>query len=156
MHAKNAIFSKFDAALNLCVAFAQYFNKVGEPQKVVYETTPDGAFARRAPNRAAWFNANHAMKTKSWTLAQLKEGDLFYFSIPFVALNTFSVEQVRSRAVRHHSHVKKSFIVTPQAAKGRRWFLYDMTNHIMPGIINTLAELLELFAVRGHRRKFDN
>lgn len=146
---KNALFTKFDAALKLCTSFAQYYNSVGDPIPVVYETTPDGFFARRQPKKAAYFNVSRAMKTKTWTLDTLREGDLFFFSVPLPALNSFALEQIRLRAIRHLQHVKKSFIITPQSAKDRRWFLFDMLNHIMPGVVHALTQLLELFQTHG-------
>ena len=145
---KAAIFTKFDCALKLCSHFAEYYNRAGKARKVIYDTTPDGVFARRQPRAAAWY-AKPGMASKSWGLQQLKEGDLFYFSIPYVALSSFSLEQVRQRAVRHMAHMKSSFIITPQVAKARRWFLFDMVNHIMPGIHTTLSQLIDLFATYG-------
>ena len=161
------LFSKFDHALKLCSHFAQFYDKPPEPKPVVYETTDDG-FVRRVPSSSV--ASTHGGKqqqagssrkggsggvmgggdgSRSWTVQQLKEGDLFFFSIPLVALDTAAVEHVRSRAIRHLSTIKKAFIITPQVAKARRWFLFDMSNHIMPSIIHTLSKLIELFALHG-------
>lgn len=144
--ARTTIFSKFDGALKLCTHYAQFYNSVGTPSKVIYET--DGKFARRQPRNASWF-AGPTPSAKSWTVQQLKEGDLFYFSIPLVALSSLAVQQVRERASRHLKFIKNSFVITPQAARARRWFLFDMLNHIMPSIIQLLSELLELMALHG-------
>jgi hypothetical protein len=142
----NPTFGKFDAALKLVRKFAHFYNNVGEPNAVIYET--DGAYARRQPRNATWFAAP-TPKAKSWTVEQLKEGDLFYFSLPFVALSAAALEQVRQRAVRHLRYVKNSFTITPQSAKARRWFLFDMMNHIMPGIIETLTSFAALCTIHG-------
>jgi len=143
---RNPAFNKFDAALKLATRFAQFYNSVGEPQPVIYET--DGSFARRQPKNASWFAAP-TPKARSWTIEQLKEGDLFFFALPFVGLSASALEQVRQRAVRHMRYIKNSFTITPQAAKARRWFLYDMLNHIMPGVIDTLSALIELCHLHG-------
>jgi hypothetical protein len=165
-----ALFSKFDHALKLCTSFAQFFDKPTEPSPVVYETTSDG-LVRRVPSSSVATSSSSASKqpptgagrtlssgpvllsgsdaTRSWTVQQLKEGDLFFFSIPLAALDATAVDHVRTRAIRHLSTIKKAFIVTPQVAKARRWFLFDMSNHIMPGIVHALSQLIELFGVHG-------
>jgi hypothetical protein len=157
-----ALFTKFDHALKLCTTFAQFYDKPSEPAPIVYETTDDG-FVRRVPSSSV-ATSNSSSKggprrsgpvvgggdgSRSWTIQQLKEGDLFFFSIPLAALDAVAVEHVRARAIRHLSMIKKAFIVTPQVAKARRWFLFDMSNHIMPSIVHALSQLIELFAVHG-------
>jgi hypothetical protein len=146
---KRALFSKFECAMQLCTTFAQYFNKGGE-HSVIFEKSRDG-FVRRQPRPSVSLTAANAAPStaKYWTVQHLKEGDLFYFSIPFVQLSQRTLEQVRARAIRHLNVIKKSFIVTPHALKCRRWFLYDMTTHIMPGVIHSLSQLVELFAIHG-------
>ena len=148
--AKQHVFSRFDAALKLATHFAQFYNNIGSPQKVIYETDGGGFAKRRAPppRNASWF-AGPTPAAKSWSLQQLKEGDLFYFAIPLVSITHFSLEQVRKRAMRHAAYVKNSFTITPQAAKARRWFLYDMLTNTMPGIVAMLTELIELCALHG-------
>lgn len=143
---RQAVFNKFDAALSLVTHFAQYFQRPGEGRPVVYET--QGGFARRVPTNATWF-ARPTPGARSWSIDQLTEGDLFYFAIPLSVLSSYAVDQVRTRATRHLIYIKKSFVVTPQTAKARRWFLYDMLNHVMPAIINALTDLLTLFSAYG-------
>lgn len=162
-----ALFSKFDHALKLSTTFAQFYDKPSEPAPIVYETTEDG-FVRRVPSSSvattqtsrggapAGRRGGGAATvmgggdgSRSWTIQQLKAGDLFFFAIPLGALDASAVEHVRARAIRHLATIKKAFIVTPQVAKARRWFLFDMSNHIMPAIVHTLSQLMELFALHG-------
>jgi len=162
---KQYAFSKFDSALALATSFAQFYSKAGpesssspsssSPSRggggATFET--DGQFARRkAPPSSAKKKAHYAAPTpnaKTWGIPQLKEGDLFYFSIPLSNISVNTLEQVQNRAVRHLKSIKDQFSVTPHAARARRWFLFDMLNNIMPGIISCFAELVALCDAHG-------
>ena len=95
------------------------------------------AIARRAP--------------KTWCVDDLREGDLFYFAVPLSTLSAFAVDQVRIQAVRHLNHLKRSYIVVPNNMKGRRWFIFDMSTHVMPHVIAALDDVLELMEAHGEQ-----
>lgn len=155
---KQYAFSKFDSALALATSFAQFFSNtssasLNSPSRAsggaaaVFET--DGAFARRkAPPKKSHYAAP-TPNAKTWGIPQLKEGDLFYFSIPLSSISVDALEQVQNRAVRHLKNIKDQFAVTPHAARARRWFLFDMLNNIMPGIISCFSELVALCDAHG-------
>eukprot|EP00658_Telonema_sp_P-2_P068022 TRINITY_DN5696_c0_g1_i2.p2 TRINITY_DN5696_c0_g1~~TRINITY_DN5696_c0_g1_i2.p2 ORF type:complete len:116 (+),score=30.21 TRINITY_DN5696_c0_g1_i2:115-462(+) len=84
-----------------------------------------------------------------WTTEPLREGDLFYFSVPFETMTAFAVDQVRLQAICHLNRLKKSYLVTPHTMKGRRWFIFDMTTHVLPKTISVLKDILELIEVHG-------
>lgn len=170
-HHRGSTFSKFDHALKLAMQFAQYFRGSGGDRPAhkvaLYETSGDG-FARRVPSSQigggdpsrryvdpAASLAPGALpppsssQQRSWSVDQLKEGDLFFFSLPLLEVTQHSLEQVRARAIRHLNVIKKSFVVTPQVAKSRRWFLFDMATHVLPGIIHATSQLIELFVLHG-------
>lgn len=133
-------YDKFDSAFKLTIQFAEHYAKKDRDEEV-YRPTPDGFVVRQEKLRNPWGRIVKKQRLKSWSVRDLKEGDLFYFAIPFDELRSFAVDSVLEKARRHLAQVKKMFITTPQVAKGRRWFLYDMINNVMPAIINVLAEL---------------
>lgn len=160
---KQYAFSKFDSALGLATSFAQFYNKNGDAavehgaaadsklRTSSFELV-DGFARRKATPSAGGKKAHYAAPTpnaKAWGIPQLKEGDLFYFSIPLSSISIASLEQVQSRAVRHLKSIKDQFTVTPHAARARRWFLFDMLNNIMPGIIACLSEMIALCDAHG-------
>lgn len=151
---KSVAFATFDRSFKLAKQFSHFFSATGGPRQttVYYEVTSNGLARRRGQNTASSSVAGAPPKSdrsKSWGLENLKEGDLFDFSLPIINLTAQAVEQIRAKAVRHLNVIKKSFIVTPQSAKSRRWFLYDMSTHIMPGIIHVLSQLIELIYTQG-------
>ncbi|KAJ9442306.1 hypothetical protein DIPPA_03538 [Diplonema papillatum] len=141
-------YSKFDNALRLTIHFAQYFNRKVE-KKSTYKATPDGYMIRQTHIANPWTPIVKKNRLKSWSVKDLKEGDLFYFQIPFNELSTDALEQVLSRARKHLTNAKKMFLITPQKAKGRRWFLFDVLNNIVPRVQDVLLELIKLLQQHG-------
>lgn len=166
-------YTKFDHALKLAMQFAQYFRGAGSGggaatssvQAIATFETNGNGFARRVPQSQTTASSSHqdpssslgpgslpppsSSQQRSWSVDQLKEGDLFFFSLQILDVSHHSLEQVRARAIRHLNVIKKAFVVTPQAAKSRRWFLFDMATHILPGIIHVISQLIELFVLHG-------
>eukprot|EP01062_Namystynia_karyoxenos_P025149 TRINITY_DN19870_c0_g2_i1.p1 TRINITY_DN19870_c0_g2~~TRINITY_DN19870_c0_g2_i1.p1 ORF type:complete len:1046 (+),score=301.63 TRINITY_DN19870_c0_g2_i1:77-3139(+) len=142
------VFSKFDSALKLAVHFAQYHNR--KQQSVpLFRSTPDGYMISQTKARDPWCPVVTKKPLKSWSVRDLREGDLLYFSIPFGGVTVDAVEQVAARCRRHLTCVKRMFLTTPQRQKGRRWFLFDMLNNIVPGIRDILQTLIELLHRHG-------
>ncbi|RNF07360.1 casein kinase II, alpha chain [Trypanosoma rangeli] len=85
------------------------------------------------------------INTRTWSIDELQEEDLFYFCIPYPQLATESLQYTRRRAVAHGQHLKKQFSITPQAAKARRWLLHDAIANIMPGVVHALSQFIQWF-----------
>eukprot|EP00760_Papus_ankaliazontas_P029488 PhM_4_TR4260/c0_g1_i2/m.13530 len=143
------LFSKFDAAFSLCTKFSLYYRKKEQPKAPVYTTTPDGFVVRQSRTPTPWNPALQKPRLKAWSVKDIKEGDLFFFSIPFQELCAPVVQKVLERAQKHARNVKRMFVTTPQVAKGRRWFLYDLQNHVMPKIMETLSHLHNMIVSHG-------
>lgn len=140
-------YDKFDSGFKLVLDLAQFYGRK-QKQQAQYAPTPDGFVVRQDKLRNPWGPVVKKESLKSWTVADLKEGDIFYFSLPFDELAVEPVKILIEKARRHCAVVKKNMITTPQTAKGRRWFLYDMLHNVMPNVIAALEELLQL--VRDH------
>ena len=133
-------YDRFDSSFKFTQQFAEYYGKK-QKQEAVYEPTPDGFVVRREKLLNPWGPIVKKQRLRSWTVQDMKEGDLFYFAIPFDDLKIFALDTVLDRAKRHMANLKKNFITTPQTAKGRRWFLNDMMANVMPKAIEFLGEL---------------
>ena len=59
------------------------------------------------------------------------------------------MEEVLLKARRHSTNAKKMFLITPQRAKGRRWFLFDLLNNIIPHAQDVLLEFVRLLQSHG-------
>lgn len=141
-------YDRFDSAFQLTLQFAQYYSK-HKQSKPNYEPTNDGFVVRSKKLKNPWGPIVTRETHKSWTVKDLKEGDLFYFAVPFDQLRATSMNAIVEKARRHLVHVKKELVTTPHAAKGRRWFLYDEVNNVMPAIVDTLLELTRLVSDHG-------
>jgi len=142
-------YKKFDEALALTVKFAKYYSANIKKKEAVYVPTGDGFVIRKTSHKNPWSKITPLEQVRSWTVRDLVEGDLFYFTIPFNELTTVAVERALTEASQHHTNAKKLFITTPQAAKGRRWFLYDMINSILPNLLSLLQDLLRALQLHG-------
>ncbi|EKG07973.1 hypothetical protein TCSYLVIO_000895 [Trypanosoma cruzi] len=89
------------------------------------------------------------VNTRSWSINELQEGDLFYFCIPHAQLTTEALQYTRRRAMKHSRHLKKVFAITPQSAKSRRWLLHDAIANIMPGVVHAISQFIQWFEVHG-------
>lgn len=140
-------YDKFDSGFKLILDLAQFYGRK-QRQEAQYAPTPDGFVVRQERLRNPWGPVVKKESLKSWIVGDVKEADLFYFSLPFDELAVEPVKILIEKAKRHTALVKKHMITTPQTAKGRRWFLYDMLHNVMPRVMETLQELLQL--VRDH------
>eukprot|EP01063_Lacrimia_lanifica_P004540 TRINITY_DN12555_c0_g1_i1.p1 TRINITY_DN12555_c0_g1~~TRINITY_DN12555_c0_g1_i1.p1 ORF type:complete len:1118 (+),score=414.72 TRINITY_DN12555_c0_g1_i1:42-3395(+) len=141
-------YTKFDNALRLTIHFAQYFNRKVE-RKPTYKATPDGYMIRQSHLVNPWVPLIKKNRLKTWSIKDLKEGDLFYFAVPFNEISVELLEQAIARARKHLTNSKKLFLITPQRAKGRRWFLFDLLNNIVPRIQDVLMEMVRLLQNHG-------
>jgi hypothetical protein len=141
-------YDRFDSAFKLTRHFAKYYAQ-GEARQPVYEATDDGFVVRQQQLRNPWGPIVKKQQTKSWAVRDLKEGDLFYFAIPFDELSRTSVECVIERLRRHSAALKRIFVTTPQSAKGRRWLIYDLMNNVLPSIEGLLRKVHDLLGDYG-------
>jgi hypothetical protein len=133
-------YDKFDSCFKFVSEYAQWYAKKVKSD-AVYEPTPDGFVVRRDKLQNPWGPIVKKQRLRSWVVSDMKEGDLFYFAIPFDDLKLFALDTVIERAKRHLATLKKNFITTPQVAKGRRWFLHDMMENVIPKAIELLSTL---------------
>eukprot|EP01065_Artemidia_motanka_P003270 TRINITY_DN11568_c0_g1_i1.p1 TRINITY_DN11568_c0_g1~~TRINITY_DN11568_c0_g1_i1.p1 ORF type:complete len:1008 (+),score=308.35 TRINITY_DN11568_c0_g1_i1:67-3090(+) len=134
-----------DAALALACSYARHFSaNAPQPRR----PTPRHAAVSPAPN--PWRPVEPQVLTlRTWSVADLKKGDLFTFAVPHDAISVAAIEAALFLAKRHLKAIGESWQTTPQRAKGRRWFLFDMQQHIMPRIQDDLLELARLCARHG-------
>ncbi|KAJ9461423.1 putative casein kinase II [Diplonema papillatum] len=133
-------FHAHDAALKLAIQYSRHFSssvsnlkKAGPPR-----WTPPSSSNPWKPPTKKWPEGN------LWTVADLKAGDLFMFSIPHDHITVAAVERVLFAAQKHVTSVKKAFLTTPQRAKSRRWALFDLLNMVMPHCQDLLIRLAKL------------
>ena len=74
---------------------------------------------------------------------------MFIFELPHDRLSVGAVERLLHAAMKHQTKVKKSFLTTPQKAKGRRWCLYDLLNLVMPNLQDLLVRLAKMIMAIG-------
>eukprot|EP01065_Artemidia_motanka_P005429 TRINITY_DN12618_c0_g1_i1.p1 TRINITY_DN12618_c0_g1~~TRINITY_DN12618_c0_g1_i1.p1 ORF type:complete len:1045 (+),score=228.75 TRINITY_DN12618_c0_g1_i1:90-3224(+) len=146
--AASEVYSKFDHALKLALHFAEYHNRK-QQTRPTYKPTSDGYMIRQTKLRDPWCPIVQKKPLKSWSVRNLREGDLFYFAIPFSDVTVAAADQVSARAQKHLTNIKRLFLTTPQRDKGRRWFLFDMLNNIVPGITSALKMLKGLLHRHG-------
>lgn len=141
-------YDRFDSAFKLTLQFAELYTKREAPQ-AEYEPTPDGFVVRKQLLRNPWGPIVQKEKLKSWTVRDLQPGDLFYFAIPFDDLNLAAVQIVAEKCQRHLGAVRTKLVTTPQAAKGRRWMLYDLIHSVLPRTLELLSQLRSLVETHG-------
>eukprot|EP01063_Lacrimia_lanifica_P015541 TRINITY_DN22261_c0_g1_i1.p1 TRINITY_DN22261_c0_g1~~TRINITY_DN22261_c0_g1_i1.p1 ORF type:complete len:1024 (+),score=354.31 TRINITY_DN22261_c0_g1_i1:72-3074(+) len=88
---------------------------------------------------------------KSWTLDDLRAGDLFMFAIPHEQLSVAAVESVLYAAQKHAAALKRAFLVTPQRQKSRRWALFDLLNMATPHMQDLLIRLAKVLVAVGEK-----
>mmetsp|Transcript_34116 Transcript_34116/g.105445 ORF Transcript_34116/g.105445 Transcript_34116/m.105445 type:complete len:825 (-) Transcript_34116:60-2534(-) len=141
-------YDRFDSAFKLTRQLSKYYAQA-EHRQPKYEATPDGFVVRQQQLRNPWGPVVKKQQVKSWSVKDMKEGDLFYFAIPFDELSRASVECVLERARRHSAALKRAFVTTPQTARGRRWLVYDLMNNVIPGIEAALQRVHMLLGDYG-------
>lgn len=114
-----------------------------------------GTRFQKSPFRANINPLSPQKLQRSWSQVDVREeGDLFEFSLSFdVDFRLLELEKLLRNANRHHSRIKRSLLTCPQGVngRGRRTFLRDMNQNIMPQIIELLEELVELVRERGEK-----
>jgi hypothetical protein len=138
----------FDSSFKLTLQFAENYNKKRRNESM-YVPTPDGFVVRQQRLKNPWAGVVTQTSLRTWGVRDVREGDLFYFAIPFDSLNQYAVETVMEKAKRHIGQCKKNIITTPQTDKTRRWFLHDMTNAVMPRVMSALQELHKMVTDHG-------
>lgn len=123
----------------MAIQFARYYSK-GATDEPTYVPTADGYMVRATQLRNPWEKVVKKDRLRSWAVADVREGDLFYFAIPFEDLTVQSVESVRRMAQKHQGVCKRLLVVTPHKQRGRKWLLQDLLDNILPSCI----ELLEM------------
>lgn len=141
-------FDKFDSSFQLTQQLAEHFAKKKRDQ-ALYVATEDGFAVRASKLKNPWTGVVSKPSLRSWTVKDIQDGDLFYFAIPFDDLNERSIHIVAEKAKRHMVYLKKAMVTTPNHTKGRRWYLYDALNFIMPKCLQLLAELQQLAHSEG-------
>lgn len=141
-------FDKFNSSFQLTLQLAECYAKK-QRDEAMFVPTGDGFVVRAQNLKNPWNSLVQRPSLRSWTVKDVADGDLFYFAIPFDDLNERSVSIVMEKAKRHLTHTKKSMVTAPQHAKGRRWFLYDSLNFIMPRTIKILEELRQMSRDHG-------
>eukprot|EP01062_Namystynia_karyoxenos_P058653 TRINITY_DN50169_c0_g1_i1.p1 TRINITY_DN50169_c0_g1~~TRINITY_DN50169_c0_g1_i1.p1 ORF type:complete len:1103 (+),score=289.01 TRINITY_DN50169_c0_g1_i1:75-3311(+) len=126
-----------DAALALACSYSRHFVANLPPPR---KPPPRHAGVSPAPN--PWQPPRpQAVTSRAWSVADLKKGDLFCFHIPHEELCLGAAEHALFLAKRHLERIGEAWQTTPQRAKGRRWFLYDMQQNIMPRIQSDVLEI---------------
>ena len=141
-------YDMFDSSFKLTLQFSEHYNKKRRNESM-YVPTPDGFVVRQQKLKNPWASVVTQTSLRTWGVRDVREGDLFYFAIPFDALNQFAVEAVTEKAKRHVGHCKKIIITTPQTDKTRRWFLHDMVTNVMPRVMTALQELHKMVSDHG-------
>lgn len=141
-------YDMFDSSFKLTLQFAENYNKKRKSESM-YVPTADGFVVRQQKLKNPWAGVVTQTSLRTWTVRDVRDGDLFYFAIPFDALNQFAVETVMEKAKRHIGMCKKTVITTPQTDKSRRWFLHDMANAVMPRVMSAMQELHKMVSDHG-------
>jgi hypothetical protein len=141
-------YDRFDSSFKLTRQFAKYYIQ-SEARQPVYEPTADGFVVRQQQLRNPWGPIVKKQQAKSWAVKDLKEGDLFYFAVPFNELSRSSIECVLERLRRHAAAMKRTFVTTPHTARGRRWLVYDQIHNVLPGIEELLRTVQDLLGDYG-------
>ena len=95
---------------------------------------PTGAFVQQV----------HRNTTHTWSAEDVHNGELYVLFLPYHKITQQKVEDEIRTVERHLSQCRKLLLVTPQTQKGRRWFLHDMLNYILPKTELLLRDFLEL------------
>jgi hypothetical protein len=141
-------YDRFDSAFKLTRQLSRYYAQT-EQRQPKYEATPDGFVVRQQQLRNPWGPVVKKQQVKSWSVKDMKEGDLFYFAVPFDELSRAAIECVLERTRRHTAALKRAFVTTPQTAKGRRWLIYDLMHHVIPGTEAALQKIHSLLGDYG-------
>lgn len=141
-------FDKFNSSFQLTLQLAELYCKK-KRDEAMFVPTNDGFAVRAQKLKNPWGPLVQKPSLRSWTVKDVQDGDLFYFAIPFDDLNERSIGIVMERGRRHMAFLKRSVITTPQTAKGRRWFLYDSLNFVLPRCLAALEEMMHLATNHG-------
>ena len=141
-------YDKFNSSFQLILQFSQYYEKK-QRNEDLFVPTEDGLVVRAKALKNPWGKVVVKHTQRSWNVRDVREGDMFYFAIPFDDLSARSVAIVRDRLRRHMHMVRQLMATNPQHSKGRRWLLYDLTNHVLPCIQRMLDELAEMVKAHG-------
>eukprot|EP00658_Telonema_sp_P-2_P080994 TRINITY_DN8178_c0_g1_i6.p1 TRINITY_DN8178_c0_g1~~TRINITY_DN8178_c0_g1_i6.p1 ORF type:complete len:348 (+),score=89.30 TRINITY_DN8178_c0_g1_i6:241-1284(+) len=144
MHA----YDRFDSAFKMAILFARYYSK-GGAEEPTYVPTADGYMVRASQLRNPWDRVVKKDRLRSWAVADVKEGDLFYFAIPFEELTLSAVDAVRGMARKHMGVCKRLLVVTPHKQRGRKWLLQDLLDNILPACVELLDELSSYLDTHG-------
>lgn len=141
-------FDRFNSSFQLTLQLAECYAKKGRDE-AAYVSTNDGFVIRSEKLKNPWGPVAEKVSLRSWAVKDVQDGDLFYFAIPFDDLNERSIGIVEERGRRHLSRIKKTMVTVSQNAKGRRWFLYDCVNFVLPRTFNILNELRQMCTDHG-------
>ena len=92
--------------------------------------------------------------TRIWSDEDVKPLDLFLFEIPIDDVNEKNLNFVIEKLKKHQKGIAKDFVVAPQGnnARGRKVFLLDLKQNILPKIEMAFLQLLLL----GKETSFNN
>lgn len=153
-------YDKFDSAFKLVLHFSKYYDKKADREgggaaggggsaSGVYLPTADGYMVRQTQLKNPWAKIVKRRRALSWAVGDVKEGDMFYFAVPYDELSLRAVESLISALRRHMASTKKALVITPHAAKGRRSLLYDLQENVLPQTMDLLERLASLLDSRG-------
>ena len=149
--------ANFKACLKLTSSLAKNYQPTGSAtadRDLAYVAAGGGLVMRQQKPKHynPWDPKPVARDRACWTVDVIKEGDLFFFSLPLQTVTSSVVEAILAKSERHTTALRKLLITTPQKEKGRRYFLHDMVNAVMPQtqtLLRRLHALLEQHA-DGH------
>ncbi|KAL0489850.1 hypothetical protein AKO1_005971 [Acrasis kona] len=120
-----------------------------------YIPTGDGLVMRRTNVQPLNLDQNSPQKLqRSWTDSDVKQSDLFEIEIYFDDFRHETMDHVLQKLRKHHKNIKRMFVTCPQGvnARGRRSFLLDMNQNVMPRMAQAIQELMRLVSEHGEER----
>ncbi len=109
-----------------------------------YNRTQKASVRRIEGPAGAFVQPIHRNTSQTWTAEDVQNGELYVLFLPYSKISAERINQEIRVVESHVAFSKKTLLVTPQNQKGRRWFLHDMLNYILPKTELLLRDFLEL------------
>ncbi|KAL9641546.1 hypothetical protein ABK040_013467 [Willaertia magna] len=89
---------------------------------------------------------------KTWNEDDVKITDVFLFSIPFEEVEEQRMNIILQKLKKHIKYITKEYVITPMGhnGRGRKVFLQDLKNNILPKTLITVEELKNMADKHGY------
>ncbi|KEG11929.1 hypothetical protein DQ04_02141070 [Trypanosoma grayi] len=138
--------SRSDGALSMTVlchlplVFGTYYNRAQRGSSRRQLHGPNGVVTQKL----------HRSLQSTWNMADVLSGELYSFFLPFCELTLERVEGEALAVERLTRDLSRKLVTTPTAQRGRRWFLTDMVNNILPKTELLIRDLADMLQRHGH------